>query len=27
VRDNQTLHWTGAITVLVIRSLAVGPGQ
>jgi hypothetical protein len=25
--DNQTLHWTGATTVLVIRSLVVGPGQ
>ena len=26
-RDNQTLHWTGATTVLVIRTLVVGPGQ
>lgn len=25
--DNQTLHWTGAATVLVIRTLVVGPGQ
>ena len=24
---NQTLHWTGATTVLVIRTLVVGPGQ
>jgi hypothetical protein len=24
---NQTLHWTGAKTVLVIRTLVVGPGQ
>src|SRR5260221_11386809 len=24
---NYTLHWTGATTVLVIRSLVVGPGQ
>src|SRR4051812_45933522 len=27
VRDNQTLHWAGAETVLVIRTLVVGPGQ
>jgi hypothetical protein len=24
---NQTLHWTGAATVLMIRTLVVGPGQ
>ena len=27
LRDNPTLHWTGATTVLVIRTLVVGPGQ
>ena len=24
---NQTLHWTGAMTVLVIRTLVIGSGQ
>ena len=24
---NHSLHWTGATTVLVIRTLVVGPGQ
>lgn len=24
---NQTLHWTGATTVLVIQTLVVSPGQ
>jgi len=26
-KANQNLHWTGAMTVLVIRTLVVGPGQ
>jgi len=27
VLHNHSLHWTGAMTVLVIRTLVVGPGQ
>jgi hypothetical protein len=27
VLHNQTLHWIGAVAVLVIRALVIGPGQ